>query len=1070
MADYNEADIRAQLGAATLTKGEAYANDDRVKALTAQTEGSVLVLRGEVAGSRRYTSVVRVRQVHHRVVFESHCSCPLGGDCKHVAALLLSHLAGSRPDAARRLNEAQRMRQATLIEMWLLQLSQGAKRPPKVGDEVRVLLSRQSYRSWGSPWDLTLMKSTRHKNGQGISFKVLRSPDFNALRSSYPHLAPLLTAFAGEQRSQSGYGGTLQLQGVGGLVVLHGAISAGACHLDDIDSPPLTLGDSRRVTPRWQENDDGSQQLVVGEPHWLLLPVEPLHAVDPLSGSCFMVDSGLPGLTSAALAKAPLIPQELADKVAETVASHLPRLPLPRSRMAEARRDLLPQPLLRIGNLDPSQPHLEGITLWFRYGQQLVSSDDHSPHLPQPDGSLVLRHPELEQDYRDQLERELNTIILPGSSRDRPLHGFGNVDLNRWLDWRINRLPAFVEAGWQWEQSGELLELVDDPAIDAELQETRQGGWFDLALGIDIDGERHELLPMLLAAIQAGSLTADQHYLLNLPRRDGRRQIVRIPAARLTTIVTTLQELMEGRSKASKKLSLTSLNVWSLVQGDGLSWRAPKALDGYLQQLRQLDQLPPVTTPPGFTATLRHYQCQGLARLQFWRQANLNGILADDMGLGKTLQTLAHILTEKQAGRLTAPALVVTPTSVVGNWRAEARRFAPALKLLVLHGSDRHGEFERLDDADLVITSYPLLVRDLQRYAKPPFHLLVLDEAQVIKNRRTQVAEAVRLIKARHRLCLSGTPLENNLGELWSLFDFLMPGLLGEQQRFARLYRVPIEKAGDTERAAQLARRVAPFLLRRTKAEVVAELPAKTEILRSIDLEGAQRDLYETVRVAVTREVQSAIASRGAQRNQILVLDALLKLRQVCCDPRLVKLDAARQVSDSAKLDHLAELLPGLVAEGRRVLLFSQFVEMLGLIGELADELAIPYLKLTGSSRNREALVNKFQSGAVPLFLISLKAGGVGLNLTAADTVIHYDPWWNPAVENQATDRAHRIGQDKPVFVYKLVTSGTVEEQILAMQGRKQALADGIHGATNQLSSLSDEDIEALLRPLGMAD
>ncbi|MBP7548076.1 MAG: SWIM zinc finger family protein, partial [Corallincola sp.] len=380
MADYNEADIRAQLGAATLTKGEAYANDDRVKALTAQTEGSVLVLRGEVAGSRRYTSVVRVRQVHHRVVFESHCSCPLGGDCKHVAALLLSHLAGSRPDAARRLNEAQRMRQATLIEMWLLQLSQGAKRPPKVGDEVRVLLSRQSYRSWGSPWDLTLMKSTRHKNGQGISFKVLRSPDFNALRSSYPHLAPMLTAFAGEQRSQSGYGGTLQLQGVGGLVVLHGAISAGACHLDDIDSPPLTLGDSRRVTPRWQENDDGSQQLVVGEPHWLLLPVEPLHAVDPLSGSCFMVDSGLPGLTSAALAKAPLIPQELADKVAETVASHLPRLPLPRSRMAEARRDLLPQPLLRIGNLDPSQPHLEGITLWFRYGQQLVSSDDHCPH------------------------------------------------------------------------------------------------------------------------------------------------------------------------------------------------------------------------------------------------------------------------------------------------------------------------------------------------------------------------------------------------------------------------------------------------------------------------------------------------------------------------------------------------------------------------------------------------------------------------------------------------------------------------------------------------------------------
>ena len=296
--------------------------------------------------------------------------------------------------------------------------------------------------------------------------------------------------------------------------------------------------------------------------------------------------------------------------------------------------------------------------------------------------------------------------------------------------------------------------------------------------------------------------------------------------------------------------------------------------------------------------------------------------------------------------------------------------------------------------------------------------------------------------------------------------DFLMPGLLGEQQRFARLYRVPIEKAGDSERATLLARRIAPFLLRRTKAEVVSELPPKSEILRTIELEGSQRDLYETVRLAVSDEVQGAIHSRGQGRSQIQILDALLKLRQVCCDPRLVKLEAARQVQHSAKLAYLSELLPTLIAEGRRILLFSQFVEMLGLIAAELDAMNIPYLKLTGSSRNREQLVERFQQGVAPLFLISLKAGGVGLNLTAADTVIHYDPWWNPAVENQATDRAHRIGQDKPVFVYKLVTAGTVEEQIMAMQARKQALADGIHSAAGDLASLNDQDLLALLQPL----
>ncbi len=1071
MIHFGEADIRAQLGAASTSLGERYASEGRVKLEPPLPQGDSLFLRAEVRGSRAspYSTRVRVRQLRQRVIFDSQCSCPMASQCKHVAAVLLYHLATQDPASAQRMDSARRARERTLIDLWLLQLAQGDSAPPPK-EELHLLLGRQSFRnSWGSPWELTLMKAARLKNGSLSQFKVVRSPDISKLRDLYPLLAPVLTLFAGEQRAQGGYGGSLALQGVGGMVVLHAAINSGHCHLDDLGQPALQLANARSAKPRWREQDDGSQQLTVGEPHWLLLPLEPLHAIDPLANQCFALDTQLPGLNAAALARAPLIPPDLADDVADSVASQVPRLPLPRSRLTAARQDLLPEPLLLITGLDPAQPHLEGAILHFVYGQQRVNGDDNGQLLSLGQGQSALRHKALEAQYRQLLEQQLNTFLLPGSTPERPLHGYGDSDLRRWLAWRETQLPQLQAAGWLVEfDQQRALELVDDPQISAQLDETRQGGWFDFALGVEIDGQRHELLPMLLAAINAGTLEGQSHYLLDLPKSDGRRRLVRIPAERLATMVTTLQELADGRSHSRSQLKVSTLNAWALLQSQQLNWQLPR-LNGLLRQLQQLDQQPPLPTPAGFLAELRPYQALGLARLQWWREQQLNGVLADDMGLGKTLQTLAHIQCEKNSGRLTQPALIVAPTSVVGNWRAEARRFAPELKLLLLHGSDRHRHFHQIKDADLVITSYPLLLRDVKRYSDTPFHLLVLDEAQVVKNRRAKVAEAVRLVRCRHRLCLSGTPMENHLGELWSLFDFLMPGLLGEQQRFARLYRVPIEKAGDSERATLLARRIAPFLLRRTKAEVVSELPPKSEILRTIELEGSQRDLYETVRVAVSDEVQGAIQRLGQGRSQIQILDALLKLRQVCCDPRLVKLDAARKVQHSAKLAYLNELLPTLIAEGRRILLFSQFVEMLGLIAAELDAMNIPYLKLTGSSRNREQLVERFQRGEVPLFLISLKAGGVGLNLTAADTVIHYDPWWNPAVENQATDRAHRIGQDKPVFVYKLVTAGTVEEQIMAMQARKQALADGIHSAAGDLARLDDHELLALLQPIAEA-
>jgi SNF2 family DNA or RNA helicase len=310
--------------------------------------------------------------------------------------------------------------------------------------------------------------------------------------------------------------------------------------------------------------------------------------------------------------------------------------------------------------------------------------------------------------------------------------------------------------------------------------------------------------------------------------------------------------------------------------------------------------------------------------------------------------------------------------------------------------------------------------------------------------------------------------MENHLGELWSQFAFLMPGLLGDAKRFARVFRTPIEKKQDGERRAVLARRLKPFLLRRTKAMVAADLPPKTEMVQPLELLGPQRDLYETVRLSMHEKVREAVAAKGLARSHIIVLDALLKLRQVCCDPRLVKLAAAKRVAASAKLAHLLEMLPALIEDGRRILLFSQFTSMLDLIKPELSGAGIDYVELRGDTTDRARPVARFQKGAVPLFLISLKAGGTGLNLTAADTVIHYDPWWNPAVEDQATDRAHRIGQDKPVFVYKLVAQGTVEERMLELQARKKALAAGLYAAGGSTAAAFDAaDLDRLLQPLG---
>ena len=859
--------------------------------------------------------------------------------------------------------------------------------------------------------------------------------------------------------------------------------------------------------------------------HWY--PNTPPLYLDPAIGEYGPVE--VPGLSAqhlALLLKAPPIPQSAFALHEATLLRRLAGLPLPPLLKAPVElKNIVPTAQLKIERVrakDVAQLGLLCARLRFDYdGLRYYNRVMHSPVIventviPQPtettgdpaadraenkistpSGRIMLhRDLALEQ----VAHTDLHTLGLTGNARG-DFHLAMKADQHQWLRWADDDFAPLRAAGFaieldpalkDWIARADTLDVSMAPqgsaTADGQSADDMIGGddshnpWFDLSLGMQINGQRHNILPFLpelLAQLRSASTDegANQGGVAQLPpfiyvqQADG--NFLRLPTEPLRPWLQALLDLVgeRGHDLSGESLRLSRLEALRMgaALGQGAHWQGADSLREMLKQLGGISSLPEVPLPAGLNAELRQYQQQGLNWLQFLRSHGLCGVLADDMGLGKTLQTLAHILVEKQAGRLDRPALVFAPVSLMGNWRREANRFTPDLNVLVLHGADRHEAAGDMATQDLIIAPYSLLKRDRERWLNQAWHLVVLDEAQNIKNANTDAAQVVGELNTRHRLCLSGTPMENHLGELWSLYHFLMPGFLGNQARFKQLFRTPIEKLGNNERLEQLRRRVTPFMLRRAKSDVATDLPPKQTAVSSVQLGGAQADLYETIRLTTEKAVREALANKGLAKSQIQILDALLKLRQVCCDPRLVPLAAAKQIKESAKLELLMDMLPEMLAEGRRILLFSQFTSMLTLIEEELVKRDLKWVKLTGQSQKRDDIIEQFTSGEVPLFLISLKAGGVGLNLPQADTVIHYDPWWNPAVENQATDRAHRIGQTQSVFVYKLVAQGTIEERILALQVRKAMLADSLYsGAQGRKQPLfTEDDVAELLKPL----
>ena len=821
-----------------------------------------------------------------------------------------------------------------------------------------------------------------------------------------------------------------------------------------------------------------------------ILLTKPLTYIHHANGKIGLVNSDtigdMPNDVLYRLLTMPVIPKAMANDVAEVLSSHqmTQKLPKPKNLQPIEKIYGTPQPIIRFGHIDTHQlPYNMRRDYWQQqwidkqYVKAELSFTYETGEIPaRMDAEIPFfttqKNGKRYQQYRDikaenkairGLKKQCNTFewlkIGSGVSRHQ-----ATIEHNQALS-TLLPIDKFRDIGWQVEH------LADSP-INANLSQnlellveplTGENGddgnhWFEIGATVsDSEGHRYDLLNIVAYLLEQYPYLMhknieqlfDKDHLFAINVGQGRPAL----AVAFRDILPILQNLTHLLSQNERKIDRYDAQaLFDLEHTLGMAWQMPEKLKQFSEKLKAGYQsnLP---TPQGFIGELRPYQQQGLAWLQFLAQTEHGGVLADDMGLGKTAQTLAHILMEKQAGQLTErPVLIVAPTSLMHNWQKETEKFTPELSVLLLHGANRHDDFDKIKQHDIVLTTYPLVVRDEEILKNHQFHQIILDEAQNIKNPHSKSAQVLRSLTAKHRLCLTGTPMENHLGELWSLFYFLMPGFLGSQDVFNKHYRHPIEKKGDNRKRERLVNRIKPFMLRRLKTDVAKELPPKTTIEVNIDMNDEQSKLYEAVRATMQDSIKQIIAQQGFKRSQIQILDALLKLRQVCCHPSLLNLDSLpkgksavkSKAMHSAKLDYLIETVVDMVAEGRKILIFSQFTSMLALIEQRLHSENIGFSKLTGKTKKRSEAIEAFQSGQVPVFLISLKAGGVGLNLTTADTVIHYDPWWNPAAEDQASDRAWRIGQDKPVFVYKLITNQSIEEKILTMQKNKAELAQSI--------------------------
>ena len=1143
-------EIRRAIGEPYFSRGQAYHRRGAVRSVEIKSPDRVKAqVKGTALQPYLLSALLKYRSDGTLGSVEGDCSCPVGFNCKHIAAALLaaagarpfgSASTGSRgtdswtPDLLTPGSSVPGPRTHSFagahgagpgrgeVRQWLDRRPRARAKPAAIRQSGPVRTGQQHlfyvfHRDWHGGMRITPYRAYLKKNGEiGANYR-----EFTNRRSAWArgNLTLQDAALLGQLEffGEGGYPQGSNLPEGPELVKLIRVIVETGRALDGgIHGRTLSWSAPRKCELRWEVGDGGEQRAVArgpeGAPLTLLGFGTPFY-LDPETGEAGVAETALEPHLASWLAQAPAVPPDAVESVTSSLDGIGGHGPLPRPARLEQRADVPPEPVLILYGCEiPPQVRYGNDTFARRFGApapavypcarleiayesvakrvrsgkgaNLLTATGEPPALILRDrageSALLRRLTRAGERHGGREPHGLYFAAAPPEGlrdADVVLPAFREGDgaaATSGVGFAAQAVTELRQAGWRvriddtWP-----FRVFDGPVSFSATVEPSERDWFSLCLRLEANGSQFDIAPLVVQLVDSlpvdeqGRLRAgfdlEGHLagrLFHAELDDG--AYLAIDASSFAGFAEAFLEAQGligfHRAEAGRLFDLAEA-----LEGCGARWTGGRELLELGARLRALADAPDVAPPAPLRGELRAYQRTGFGWLKALSESGFGGVLADDMGLGKTVQTLAllaHRHLELKVGR---PSLLVVPTSLVGNWRREAERFTPGLKVLVLHGPQRRRRFGEIPDRHLVVTTYPLVNRDHEALFAHEYDTAVLDEAQAVKNPAAGVSKRIRDIRARHRLALTGTPLENSLQELWSLYDWLVPGLLGARREFTKNYLTPIEKHGDAARQRMLSTRIKPFLMRRTKEEVAAELPAKTVIDERVPLAGGQAALYESIRTAMDARVREAVAARGLAASRIAILDALLKLRQACCDPGLVKLDAARKVKASAKRTRLLELLESLIAEGRRVLVFSQFVQMLRLLESDIAGRGWDYAMLHGGTRDRDGQVARFQSGAVPLFLISLKAGGTGLNLTAADTVIVYDPWWNPAVERQAMDRAHRIGQDKPVFVYRLIAESTVEAAIQRMQARKQALADALfEGAGSGPLGITDADLDAL--------
>ena len=1045
--DFPDPELARRFGQETLERGQRYAAQH-----VRETNVTGALVTAAVVGSagREYRTTVVCQAGPASLV--ATCTCPVRRNCKHAVALIV-HMRGALKRAS--------------VPSWRAALD--------------PLLARTSPGRGGVPLALQV-----NDHGYGPTLRPLRigatggwvkaGATWDDIRHHGHALNPeqratLLALLDSRRRTELAYGHRADAVPLGELgpdvwELLVVARDAGVPlrsgegpgrkplpepHLLSVPAEPgmdvIPDGDGVRVAPVLRVADETlvvPADALIGRPaHGLSVEHDGRLLLGPLSRALTREERGL--FAGGAVS----VPR---SDIGLFAAGFLPQLRR-RFGVAVSPEVTLPEALPPVLRCDVAFGHRSASVTW-GFGYR-VDGVEHILGLRSVASEPPVRNP--------AAEAELAASVPEGDWRTTDPWGNGelidtDLDARPLIDFVGDVLPSLrARADAEVRVTGEepeFREAADAPQVRVRVSDSSVGDWFDLGVEVRVGEELVPFAP-LFTALAVG----DDHLMLD----SGTWFSLDIPELQqLRAIIDEARELIDHDGHTFH-LRPEHAGLWEELVGLGVVAEQSAAWSASVGALLDLGSLPPVEVPTGLQATLRPYQLEGFRWLTFLWRSRLGGILADEMGLGKTLQALTMAQSALESGELDAPLLVVAPTSVLGTWASEARRFTPELRVVTVgETSKRRGDSlaDAIAGAHIVLTSYTLLRLDAEHYHDVTWSGVLLDEAQFVKNQASKVYQVVRRLRARVKIALTGTPLENNLMDLWSLLSIAAPGLFSDPRRFTRVFRKPIED-GDADALARLHRRIRPLILRRTKSAVAAELPDKQEQVIPVELSAAHRALYDR-HLAHERQKVLGLVDNLA-RNRLTILRSLTRLRQLALAPSLVEADWA-DAGASAKIDTLVEMLTEVMSEGHRALVFSQFTSFLSLVRDRFAAEDIAYEYLDGRTLDRAARIDSFREGDAPVFLISLKAGGFGLTLTEADYVFILDPWWNPAAESQAIDRTHRIGQDKPVNVYRLVSADTIEEKVVSMQDRKRDLFAAVVGQTSTTGTpLSATDIRGLL-------